>query len=419
MRITEGFHIAFYVFLCTMILFNLYHETHAQAPEVEWVKGYGNPNGGHVHYGMQTGDGGYIAVGTSSIGEERYVGLIIKTDSLGNKEWLTNVGSDEKSDYGFINQIFETKDGDYIVGGALCKHGEQDRALFFLDSKGNITAQRTFPGKGFDAIEGIDFTEDGGIIATGYLDGDEPGGFIIYGGKCFIMKTDAYGNLEWEKTLDPVFHGMRVLQTQDGGYAVCSNILNENTEDLDFCLLKTDKNGDLQWYKSYGGAAAENCYDFDITTDNGFILTGHTQTYAKVEDGWDVWLVKTNCDGNMQWHKSFGEPLGGDPLWIYDEAYSVKSTPEGGYILAAGTGIEPENVKDDNNPNNFWSSYVIKTDAYGELQWEHIYKKEGMHNAAEYINICSDGGYIIFLDADGHMENGANAFGFLKITPEK
>ena len=84
-----------------------------------------------------------------------------------------------------------------------------------------------------------------------------------------------------------------------------------------------------------------------------------------------------------------------------------------------GTGIEPENVKDDNDPNNFWSSYVIKTDAYGQLQWEHIYKKEGMHNAAEYINICSDGGYIIFLDADGHMQNGANAFGFLKITTEK
>ena len=42
-----------------------------------------------------------------------------------------------------------------------------------------------------------------------------------------------------------------------------------------------------------------------------------------------------------------------------------------------------------------------------------------MHNAAEYINTCKDGGYIIFLDADGHMENGANAFGFLKMTPEK
>jgi len=419
MSITKGSITTIYAILSTMIIFNLCHETHAQAPEIEWVKGYGNPNGGHVHYGMQTSDGGYIAVGTSSIGENRYVGLIIKTDSLGNKEWLTNVGSDDKSDYGFINQILETKDGDYIVGGALCKNGEQDRALFFLDSNGNITGQQTFPGKGLDAIEGIDFTDDGGIIAIGYLDGNEPGGFIIYGGKCFIMKTDALGKLEWDKTLNPVFHGMRVLQTQDGGYAICSNILRENTGDLDFCLLKTDKNGDLLWYKSYGGEALENCYDIDVTPDNGFILAGHTQTYAKVEDGWDAWLVKTDGDGNLQWHKSFGEPLGGDPLWIYDEVYGVKSTPDGGYVLAAGTGIEPENAKNDNDPNNFWSSYVIKTDANGELQWEHIYKKEGMHNAAEYINICSDGGFIVFLDADGHMENGANAFGFLKMTPEK
>jgi hypothetical protein len=419
MRITESSHIVYYAYLYTVILFILCHEIHAQAPEVEWVKGYGNPNGGHVHHGMQTNDGGYIAVGTSRIGEERYVGLIIKTDSMGNKEWLTNVGSDDKSDYGFINQILETKEGNYIAGGALCTNGEQDRALFFLDSKGNITAQKTFPGKGFDAIEGIDFTTDGGIIATGYIDGDEPGGFIIYGGKCFIMKTDSIANLEWDKMLDPVFHGMRVLQTQDGGYAVCSNIPRNNTEDLDFCLLKTDRNGDLLWYKSYGGEALENCFDFDLTPDNGFVLGGHTRTYTAVEGGWNAWLVKTDSNGNLQWHKSFGEPLQGDPLWIYDEAYGVKSTPDGGYILACGTGIEPENVREDYNPNNFWSSYVIKTDATGELQWEHIYKKEGLHNAAEYVNICRDGGYIIFLDADGFTENGANAFGFLKLSPER
>ena len=389
-----------------------------QAPDVEWVKGFGNPDGGHVHHGMQTSDGGYIAVGNSSIGEENYVGLIIKVDSLGNKEWLTNVGGDDNSDYGFVNQVLETKEGDFIVCGALSTKGEQDRALFFLNAKGNLTAQQTFPGKGYDAIEGMDFTSDGGIITTGYLGGDVPGGFIIMGGKCFIMKTDANGNLEWDKTLDPVFHGMRVLQTPDNGFAICSNIYRENTEDLDFCLLKTDENGDLLWYNSYGGEALENCFDFDLTADNGFILGGHSRTYAKVEDGWNAWLVKTDSDGNLQWHKSFGEPLGGDPLWIYDEAYGVKSTVDGGYVFAAGTGIEPENAKDDNNPNNFWSSYVGKTDAKGELQWEHIYNRDDMHNAAEYINICKDGGYIIFLDADGYKENGANAFGFLKLKPE-
>ncbi len=389
------------------------------APNIEWVKGYGNSNGGHVHYGMQTNDGGYIGVGTSTIGEdEKYVGLIIKIDSLGNKEWLTNVGNGVESDYGFVNQILETSDGNFIVGGALSKNGEQDRALFFLDSEGNLTAQQTFPGEGYDAIEGIDFTEDGGIVATGFVNGAEPGGFIIYGGKCFIMKTDANGNLEWDKTLDPVFHGMRVLQTPDGGYAVCSNIQRGNTQDLDFCLLKTDNNGDLTWYNSYGGEALENCFDFDLAHDNGFILGGHTRTYTKVVGGWDAWLVKTDSDGNLQWHSSFGEPMGGDPLWIYDEAYGVRSTPDGGYVLACGTGVEPENAEDDNNPNNFWSSYVIKTNASGELQWEHIYKKDDMHNAAEYVNICKDGGYIVFLDADGFMENGANAFGFLKLAAE-
>jgi hypothetical protein len=163
-----------------MLLLNLNCTSNIQTPEIEWVKGYGNPDGSHVHHGMQTSDGGYIAVGTSRIGEERYVGLIVKTDSKGNEEWSVNVGSNDDSDYGFVNQVLETKGGDYIVCGALSVNGEQDRALFFLDSNGNLSAKLTFPNNGYDAIEGIDLTDDGGIIATGYIGGNEPGGFIIY-----------------------------------------------------------------------------------------------------------------------------------------------------------------------------------------------------------------------------------------------
>lgn len=391
----------------------------AQAPEVEWIRGYGNPYGSHVHHGMQTSDGGFVGVGVSLLAKRsRPVGLIVKTDSLGNLEWLTNVGEGKGFRSAFVNQIEETNEGNFIVAGALNVNGEQDRALFFLDNKGRLTSYKTYPAKGFDAIEGIDITSDGGIVVTGFLNGDQPNGFIIYDGECFIMKTDAEGNLLWDKRLDPVFHGMRILQTWDEGYAVCSNIQSETEEDLDFCLLKTDDQGNLEWFKAYGGAGLENCFDFDITNDKGFILGGHTRTFAKVTDGWDAWLVKTDSAGNLEWHQSFGEPLGGDPLWIYDECYGVKTTPDGGYVMACGTGIEPENVKTE-DPNNFWASYIIRTDKKGNLLWEHIYKREDIHNAAEYININRDGSYIVFLDADGLIPRGANAFGFMKLSPDK
>ena len=53
-----------------------------QAPEMEWHKGQGTPRGDHVHYGLQTSDGGYIMVGQTVDGVGEYASdmLVVKTD---------------------------------------------------------------------------------------------------------------------------------------------------------------------------------------------------------------------------------------------------------------------------------------------------------------------------------------------------
>ena len=67
--------------------------------------------------------------------------------------------------------------------------------------------------------------------------------------------------------------------------------------------------------------------------------------------GWDAFIIKVNKYGNLEWDNSFGEPLNGDPRKIFDECYGVRSTPDGGYIIACGTGIEPD----------FWMVLIIGT----------------------------------------------------------
>ncbi len=111
--------------------------------------------------------------------------------------------------------------------------------------------------------------------------------------------------------------------------------------------------------------------------------------------------------------------MGGNPAQIYDECYSVKATPDGGLVLACGSGIEPENVKSRKDPHATWTAYVVRTDSNGELLWKFAYHapNEG-HNAAEYVALCRDGGYLMFLDSDNVGDMEEENMGFLKLAAQ-
>ena len=112
--------------------------------------------------------------------------------------------------------------------------------------------------------------------------------------------------------------------------------------------------------------------------------------------------------------------MGGNPAQIYDECYSVKATPDGGLVLACGSGIEPENVKSRKDPHATWTAYGVRADSIGDLLYEFAYHapNEG-NNAAEYIALCRDGGFLVFLDSDTAGEMGEENIGFLKLTSPK
>ncbi|MHC4150697.1 MAG: hypothetical protein ACYSSP_01185, partial [Planctomycetota bacterium] len=224
-------------------------QTNAQAPEMQWHKGHGTDNGEHVHYGLQTSDGGYIMTGGTSEGRRGSSDmLVVKTDSNGELQWQKIIGTKGQADY--ANFVTEVSDG-FIVAGALDDSGDQDRALVKLDHSGNIVWQKTYADDGNGEIRGVDITGDGGIVATGYT-GSQRSGFLFISddGQGSIVKTDEDGNLQWENTLSVATHGMRVYEVADG--FVISGVSPEGSRD--FCLIKTDDSGNIKWHKNYGGS---------------------------------------------------------------------------------------------------------------------------------------------------------------------
>lgn len=396
----------------------------AQAPEVEWFRGHGTNTEEHVHEGMQTSDGGYIAIGGGIESVDADDMLIIKVDGGGNLEWKQQFGTAGKKGTGYC--ITEVAGG-YVAGGAIYESGPErtQRFLVKLDPAGNVEWEKFYSATGVGGIRGIDVTSDGGIIITGYKNTPDIAEFrgfvfIVDEGDGFIMKLDAVGNVEWEQLIDAP-QGTKVREISEG-YAVCSTVWNwapETGDHQDFCLIETDTLGNTVWQKYYGGNEGDHLYDFDITTDGGYILGGHTVSYGV--SNWDYLLLKVDGDGNEEWHKTFGQPRGYDARYIHDEAYGVRQTPDGGYIIAGGSGDEYSYSASGHpaGPSGEWKAYLVRTDNLGNTLWEGIYPTTSVgNNAAEYIGLTSDGGYIVFVDTDSQTPPDPNNIGFLKLQQE-
>jgi hypothetical protein len=389
---------------------------YAQAPDVEWHRGFGTDNGDHVHYGMQTSDGGYIMTGQTSESRRYSDMLVVKTDARGKLQWQKIIGTKRRPDFAtFVTEV----SGGFVVAGALDVARDQDRALVKLDAKGKILWQKTYGHAGSDSIRGICITGDGGIVATGYVGSGQKGyQFISDDGQGSLLKADADGSLQWEKNLSSARHGMRVYE-RAGGYAIGATVwVNNGGDDQNVCLILTDSEGGETYSNTYGGSNLDQCFDFALTADGGYIFAGHTRSYGL--SNWDFLLLKVGSDRTEQWHKTFGQPRGYDANYIHDESYGVKQTPDGGYIMVGGTGDE-YSYSASGHPagsSDLWLAYVVRTDGNGNLLWEGLYGSPAGNNAGEYINLTGDGGYIVFTDSDTAGSMGENNFGLMKLAPD-
>lgn len=138
-------------------------------------------------------------------------------------------------------------------------------------------------------------------------------------------------------------------------------------------LIKTDSAGNYKWQKTYGGLDVDVGYSIQITRDNGYIIVGSTYSFDSTGSS-DVYLIKTDGSGYLQWQKNLGEGL-----YSEEYGYSVKNCADNGFVIA---GTKQQNV------------YLIKTDSLGNLQWENIFGADEF-DQGKCVEPTTDGGYII------------------------
>lgn len=238
-----------------------------------------------------------------------------------------------------------------------------------------------------DQISDLQQTNDGGYILTGYTSTSPTN--VLY--DLYLIKTDINGHTLWKKKHGSYQRdkGFAVQQTTDGGYIVTGITYSYgvNNGDANVYLVKTDANGDTLWTKHYGDTGFDEARSVQQANDQGYFVFGTTTNTSA--NSKDMYLIRTDRFGDTLWTKTYGTDT------TRDEGRYIDPTADGGYIM---TGISPTNIK------------LIKIDSNGTTQWFKNYDYSLLQTGE--VHQTTDGGYII----SGYRFDGSNTYHHLIKT---
>ncbi|MGB3152447.1 MAG: hypothetical protein WBB27_17465 [Maribacter sp.] len=363
-----------------------------------------------------------------------------ESNFLGEVEWVRNFGGSGQET---AQAIIQTSDGGYaILGFSNSSDGDlqdkntavNDYWLLKFDAEGNLQWNKTYGGSKDDRGQSLVQTIDGGFALTGYAMSDDGDGTVNNGfHDNWILKLDAAGTIEWEKSFgfSGHDHSYDILQTQDGGFFftgfldITSARADGNTEKSntltrhgvgEFWGTKINNVGDLQWRGYFGGTNNDRSHAVVQAEEGGFVMAGFTESddfdISDTQGSYDFWMVKVDDKGNMAWERSFG----GSGIEI---SYDIAKTDDGGYVVAGNTFSTDGDISKSKGESDFW---LIKVNDVGSLVWERSFGGT-QFDAAQAVIQSKDGGFIVAgnsksKDIDASSNNGENDIWIVKTDPD-
>ena len=392
---------------------------------------------------LELSDGGYIVVGdffSSYIQLGEYIlenkgvsdGFVAKFNKEGEVEWATSIGADDQEN---LNSATLTNTGEILVAGEFysrnIKIGDytlnnnnsnyySDIMIIKYSEEGDVISAEKVGGNGWDEIDSITSTSDGGYILGGTFESDEikVGSYILtteswYSG--LIIKYDKEGEVEWATSVGGTgangasIDGIHsVVETNDGGYIAGgyfnSEVIqlgdytltkNGNDNRQDALLIKYNSKGGVEWASNIGGNNNDHIVSVAATNDGGYIVGGYFSGNIQVGDktiyGYannDGIIIKYDKNNKVEWIDSIGN-------YNDDEIETVSITNDGGYIVGGYFESSKINIGDYElvNSNIKAAGMIIKYNKEGEVEWAKCIDGD-LNEDVEKVIETSSGDYI-------------------------
>lgn len=202
--------------------------------------------------------------------------------------------------------------------------------------------------------------------------------------------------VSWQKNIESstqdFLSGLAI--TIDGQYLVSGSSIQKNqspagnnqNKGYDYHILKLDQQGQMVWEKYFSGNQHDYLSSTVSTREGGFLLAGTSYSSmaldknGKSNGSSDIWIIKTDENGDEQWQKSIGTRYS-------EEARSVAQTTDEGFVVAGST----------NHPKLGYGSkdvFVTKLDKAGKIITQLILGGNGLDEVEKVIP-TKDGGVLM------------------------
>ena len=352
------------ILLFTITMLALAGTANAQLDSL-WSRTYGGEFGEYCNSIVLATDSGYVLAGSSnSFGEGRSDIWLVKTDINGDSLWSRTYG-DSASDVCF--SMIQTTDGGYALGGMLSFidiqndfENSSNMWLIKTNAEGDSLWSKRYGGNGNEVCSSIIQTADGGYALGGFTESFGNG----YDDMWFV-KTNADGDSIWSKTFGGQWNDdcCKIIQTLDEGYALLGHTYSFGAGGSDIWLVKTDEEGDTLWSNTFGGEDHDYCGSVVQTADSGYVISGYVNS--------DMWLIKTDASGDSLWCQVF-ETDG--------NVGDVIQTSDDGFIATTDHSF-------------FGGSYtwIVRMNSIGDVLWS-----DTLSSGELLLIICTpDGGYAL------------------------
>ena len=304
-----------------------------------------------------TSDGGIAIAGyTTSWGAGFKDIYVLKLDLQGNIVWTTVIGG---SNDDVAMSIAEDRSNFLLIGGYTSSFGLGGGGMYFakLNPSGNLMSNYTYGGGGNDWGYGIVSNYQNNYLLAGETVSFSTGLDDVY-----AILTDSNGNIIWTlsiggNSLEGVkgWKRMNAITTSDSGFLIVAETRSYGAGNSDFYAIKITKNGNVQWSSVIGGSNSDEAYAATETPDGGYVIVGRTGSFG--QGGYDIYVVKLDSLGNLIWSKAIGGPNN-------EEGWDVAPTYDNGYIIVGETnsygsgGYDVYLVKIDSLGNLQWTRTI-------------------------------------------------------------